>query len=1467
MLFISHSSADDALVRQLRLALATHGQPGWIDSRELRGGDPLWREIQQAIKSASAFAVLVSAAALQSKWVGKELKYALRVQKQRGKARFPIIPLALDGTRLGVLETLFAEEPTHLALSSAAGGIEAALDGILVALGRRHAADQPAPPQPRIEALEELVLELTDLDLHPQDATPRARARLRYRPATTGQQEVLSARHWPLQAPLSPFETDELRWYLEQYPIWPSDDLRERAHRVERDLVRWGQRLHQAALPPAEVADVMQAWARIDDHAERRFSIHVDAGHSADAGAADVVRIREAATRLLGLPWELLHDGASYLFQGARPTRVRRRLPSHHAQHLPTIAPPIRILLISARPEDRACGYIDHRASALPLVEAMEALPGQVELDLLDPPTLSALRQQLDRARRERRPYHVVHFDGHGVYDRQAGLGGLCFEHPEDSDLAERRRHLIVWAEELGPLLRHHRIPLVFLEACQSAQAEQASESVASELLKVGIASVVAMSHSVLVETASRFVSAFYRHLAAGGRVGEAMLEGQRQLAEDPARGRRLGGGELRLQDWFVPVLFQEQADPILFSHCPARQTLEDFQTSVRARLGALPPPPATGFIGRSRELLALQRRLRANTDAPYVVLTGQGGEGKSALAAELARWLVRSQQIERAAFVSLEGLERNIATSVLDALGRQLIHPGFATAIDSHGDGAQAEQTIARALREQATVLVMDNMESILLPPYLAQTTPDALSEEAQAQLHTVLALCQRLLHVGATRLIFTSREALPAPFAAPDQRHELQRLSRIDAVALIERSLRQSGRPTADDHASQRSQREQIEDLVEAVHGHARTLALLGPSLRRHGVAASHRALEALMQDMALRFPGSREQSLFASVELSLQRLSPANRERANALAAFHGSVDLNVLRILMADPPSHVDTLASELIETGLATANPHAHLSLNPALCPYLRARSEPAALAALTARWVEVMLGYVAVLDRERHKYSEMVATLTRLEQANLLALLERVQTAGDPAATVDLATSLHGLWQGLGQARLLTRLGQVLDAAAPTLGAGWNHAQFQAWPVRIEQWLDDGRKTEACADAQQLLQHARAAGEQAYPGADYDLAVACILLARALQQAGRAEPALPLLDEAHQRFAAIAREQASEAAARMASACITNQGDCLRVLSRLDAAAAAYEQAIAHDEQAGAERDVAVGQGQLGSVRLAQGRYPEALAAHAQARERFARLRELGSVAGAWHQTGMAHRLAGNPIAAEDAYRHALTICVQLDDVAGQAMTLSELGNLYDLALDRPEDAVIFYRQSMDKYVALGDTAGEGAVCSNLADTLCKLGRLDEARQICQRAIRCDAPFGHGAEPWKSWAILANIETAAGNPTAANGAKQQAIAAYLAFRRDGGENHSNAGRLSLTVSKRLHVGDTTQTASALAQLTTDPNATGPLLRFIHSLQAIVAGSRDRRLAEATDLDYTMAAELLWLIDSLEQPGT
>ena len=1470
--FLSHSSADDALVRRLQQALADLGEDRWIDSRELRGGDPLWPAIQQAIESAAAFAVLVSPDGLQSRWVGKELRHALDVQSRRSRAGYPVIPLTVDDTRLGVLEGYFEDEPAYIPISSAPGGIDAALNAILIALGRRLPADVAPTPQPAPEPIEELVLELTDLryeDLGAGVRRPSARARLVHEPAPgpqgAGRREVASARSWRLTAPLGPIEADDIRWYLEKYAVWPGTQFAERARRVEQDLARWGQDLHQAALPAEHTANVLQSWSRIGDGAARRFSVLVDWEAALEAAATpeQTQTAREAATALLGLPWELLHDGAGFLFQGRKPVRVRRRLPNTRVLDLPLLDPPIRCLLVSPRPEDGSCGYIDHRVSALALVEAMEGLGGLVELAILSPPTLGALREELARAAGAHTPYHVVHFDGHGVYDRRAGLGGLCFEDPNDTDRLDGRRHQTVFTDTLGPLLRDHRIPLVFLEACQSAQAEQASESVASELLKVGVASVVAMSHSVLVETARRFVAAFYVALASGQRVGQAMLAGQQALHEDSFRGSIFGAGELRLKDWFVPVLYQEREDPALFHQAPAPHTRADLTRRLQTRLGAIPDPPPTGFVGRSRELLALERQLRPAhrgllRKRRWALIRGQGGEGKTALACELGRWLVRSGQVERAAFCSVES--HGLPAAVLDALGRQLVGPQYSAA--AYPDQDHACQPIERALKERPTLLIIDNLESILLPPYQAAQTPAAIAEEGAATAAEILALCTRLLMAGETRIVFTSREALPAPFDRPDNRRELTRLAPVDAVQFVERVLNLEGAGTDADAA-----REEIEALVEAVHGHARTLALIAPSLRALGPARTRVALVDLMAQMERDFPGSREQSVYAGVALSVQRLAPVNQERVRVLGVFHGGFQMDVLRTMTGWSNAEIHSLGRDLTSTGLATLDPYGHLTLNPALCPWLRERLTSAELEDLSTRWGEAMGQYVGFLVQRQGQRTEVAATLTLLGLPSLFALLDRVQAAGEAEATIDLATSLYRLLQWLGRPRLLARVGQVRDAAAQALGAGagaaWGHARFEAERTRIEQQLADGRLREAITGAQALLQRARAAGGVAYSGADCDLAGACFLLARVLTTAGGVGPALPLLDEARQGFEAIARDQGDQAAERMASACLTEQGNCLLYLGRLDESAAAYAEGIRRAERRGDERSVAVGQGNLGTVRLQQRRYREALDAYAQARARFTDLGEQGGVALYWHQTGRAYQESGNPGAAEDAYRESLAIAVRLGNRTGQAGTLTQLGNLYKDVLNRPEESVTFYRQAADLYVEIGDEAKEGLVRSNLGDTLRRLGRLDEARRQVQRAIECKAPFGHAAEPWKTWAILADIESAAANPGAAAAASDQARAAYLAYRRDGGESYSGAGRLALAVTVYLNAGDRAAARSLLRQAAADPFWQSDLGRpFIQALDVIAAGSRDPTLGEAPGLYWEMATEVQLLLETL-----
>jgi tetratricopeptide (TPR) repeat protein len=324
----------------------------------------------------------------------------------------------------------------------------------------------------------------------------------------------------------------------------------------------------------------------------------------------------------------------------------------------------------------------------------------------------------------------------------------------------------------------------------------------------------------------------------------------------------------------------------------------------------------------------------------------------------------------------------------------------------------------------------------------------------------------------------------------------------------------------------------------------------------------------------------------------------------------------------------------------------------------------------------------------------------------------------------------------------------------------------------------------------------------------------------------------------------------------------MLRVCFAERAGCFLNLGRLEEAAAACEESIRRAEKLDDDRGVAVGKLQLGTIRKNQRSYQEALNAYKDACERFTQLGEPGSVATSWHQIGIACQQAGQPESAEDAYHKSLEINVRLENVTGEAFTLGQLGNLYDDVLNRPEDAVAFYRQAADKYVKIGDVAHESSIRNNLAATLRKLHRFDDARQEIRRAIESKESLGHARSIWTAWTILANIETDAGNPTDAAAAKHRAIACYLAYRRDGGENHHDSGRLCLDVTQSLLAGKSAAATAILQQLVADPEA-AHIRPFIQALQAIVNGSRDRTLANGSDLNYTMAAEILLLIERLE----
>lgn len=1249
-IFVSHSAKDDAFVKELRNSLQTRKLSVWDDARNLRGGDVLAPEIQSAIENARAFILVLSRHSINSAWVLKEVRHALDVQQARGDG-YKVIPLLLPGIEPDALQLYFPEEPKGIQVQLGPGGLPEVLPALLAALGERAPEDAQPMLQPRTEPLEELELKLTDPKIVEVDGARRAQAvaELIYKPADPGQREVASQGRFSFTAPIGPIEAEELRWYLERYFMWPTGVFKMRAEKVEQQLPQWGQELYQAVWEHSATREVLLAWEKAGR--DRRFTVFVDAQLMAGTEKEQQAAANEAATLLLGLPWELLHDRHGYLFQGAKPVLVRRRLPNRRSLDRAVAEPPIRILLVSPRPEDDRAGYIDHRVSALPLVTALETLGKLVQMIVLAPPTFPALEAELLRAREAGIPYHVVHFDGRGVFHREKGLGGLCFEDPQDAAQLEQRRAQIIDARELAGVIRAHRIPLFFLEACESAKTEKdPTASVAATLLDEGVASVVAMSHSVLVETARRFVESFYQELVRGTRVGAAMLAGQRRLKSDPFRLKIFGAGRLDLEDWFVPVLYQEQEDLQLLTRVPSRAIEALDREALKNRLGALPPEPEHQFIGRSRELLKLERLL---AQQPWAVLCGQGGEGKTTLAAELARWLVRSHRFDRALFVCVEDVYD--VRAVVDRLGRQLLPEYTVAGFSAEDLLTKALHEIERELRSQRTMIVLDNLESIL-----PATGDGRVPQLDPAALETLWQLCRKLLAAGDTRLLFTSREALPAPFDANPQRVTLSRLTQRDAIELVHQTMTAHGLTPKEDDLG-RTQPE-IEELVNAVNCHARSLVLLAPYISRFGVTHTTANLHQLMTELHQQYPNERERSLFASVALSLHRLAPELQAKLKPLGVFQGGAHFADLQNVLELTEQEAKVLVQRLVEINLAEYIDYGFFRLHPALCPYLWGQLNDAEKQQAEARWVASMQQLSDFLYDQaiRGKDAKMGFNLTTLELPNLLRLLERVHARAEPEATVNLATRLEQLLAHLGRKSLLARVVAMREAAADALGA-WSHAQFEASRAQIERLLEQGNFKQALQAAQALREKCLAAGENAYSGAAYDIAVANVVLGRILKRVRASDAALPILEEAYQWIEGLS-EQENASLAGITSGVFTEKGDCLLDLGRLDEATAAYEAGIEIAEKLNDARQVAVGKFQLGTVRMYQQRYDEALQIQTEAREIFEQLGEPGPVAIAWHQIGMVHDEAGQWEAAERAYRQSLAIKVQQNNPRGRRL-------------------------------------------------------------------------------------------------------------------------------------------------------------------------------------------------------------
>jgi hypothetical protein len=266
------------------------------------------------------------------------------------------------------------------------------------------------------------------------------------------------------------------------------------------------------------------------------------------------VKLRAQGPELAALPWEfLLDDRRGDFICLSNTTPLVRYLESPNPPEALTVTLPLRILGVIASPSDLPTLDVAREKQRMEEALAESRRLGRVEITWLSGETWQALTHAMGGGGGG--PWHIVHFIGHGGFDRQANEGYLVLA----GETGESYR---LKAMGLSRLLGDHAsLRLVVLNACEGAKGsgEDLFSSTAGILVRRGLPAVVSMQQEISDQAAIEFGRQFYQSLSAGAPVDAAVAEGRKAVS-------------LALPssiEWATPVLHMRAPDGALFTVAP----------------------------------------------------------------------------------------------------------------------------------------------------------------------------------------------------------------------------------------------------------------------------------------------------------------------------------------------------------------------------------------------------------------------------------------------------------------------------------------------------------------------------------------------------------------------------------------------------------------------------------------------------------------------------------------------------------------------------------------------------------------------------------------------------------------------------------------------------------------------------------------------------------------------------------
>jgi len=1106
-----------------------------------------------------------------------------------------------------------------------------------------------------------------------------------------------------------------MRWYLEDYRIYPVDPAPKIAKRLERRMGEVGRELFRLVLARSGV------WESV------RHSL-------ADTRIEIETEVEDAL-----VPWELMRDPvADSPLALSVPSFVRcHSRPALRPNPPEPSAGKIRILLVICRLEN---DRVPFRSVARHLIRGLsDAAREPFDLEVLRPPTFEQLAKRLREANAQGKPFHVVHVDGHGM------MSEVFFENPELERNAQS-----VKAAELGRLLHETRVPLLILNACRSADSEPPEQpekvgdlhqqirqfgSFAHAVMDYGASGVVAWRYAVFVDTAAQYMADLYAALARGMPLGEAATMARKQLSS----------GFRPIEDWTVPVVFESSVPAQLFPK--PIEGAGAFEIKLDARPAAsdsgLPHAPDMGFIGRDETILKLDRTF----DSQYIVLLhAYAGSGKTSTAAEFVRWYRETGGLSGPVlFTSFE--QHKALPRVLDELGRV-----FETALAKSGiqwltlDDTQRREVALQVLRQIPVFWIWDNVEPIAGFP---AGTPSAWSAPEQKALLDFLHAARGT----KAKFLLTSRRDERGWLHELPSRIELPPMPFDECVQMTEELAKKLGRRLED-----------VDDwrpLLRFTQGNPLTLTVLvGQALRdglksREQIAGFVRKLQAggaVFEDEASE---GRTRSLAASLTYGYENaFTEAERKQLALLHLFQGFVDVGVLR-MMGDseaewclpevkglPREAGIALLDRAAEVGLLTVLGGGYYNIHPALpwfFGHLFGEYYSETRIAVTRAFVEALAALGDYYHDQYEGGNRDVIDALVAEEANLLHAQSIARSCGwwDPVTST--MQGLQMLYQHTGRRAEWSRLVEEIVPDFVELATGGPlPGREDDWSLVVGYRVGLAREARRWEEAEHL-QNIRV---------DWDRLHAVPILAKPSQDWTRDQRnAVRSLAVSLQALSGIQREQGSVS-------CLDGYREALSIAESIAdsqlAATCAFNLGHCYYQELAETQDLV----------LAEQWYQRSLALR-PSQDPVGRGRclvQLGSVAhGRFLDAAKANRSPEECVdylsSAERYCRQALEM-FPANAILDLAATHNQLGTIYGTA-GRIDAALRHCRESIRCKEAIQDRFGAAQTRASAAVALAVAGRFTDAREWAQSALRdFEACENADQEVVKTLKLLEQIESA-----------------------------------------------------------------------------------------------------------------